>query len=156
MLELTYQPMSIGEHQLNILFNNKLDRQLAINVIPDESNYLSRLKPFGPGLKRAIVGLPTEFYVDLNQTTNTDIHFRLEPSYQAEIDFEQQMAMVRYVPLDEGDCPIHILENDKDIQRSPFIAKVEKNISHRGKPRIRVIGLPKQIVLHRTVEFQVR
>ncbi|CAF3931477.1 unnamed protein product, partial [Rotaria magnacalcarata] len=155
VLELTYQPMSIGEHKLIILFNNKIDRQLTIDVMQDESNYLSKLKPFGPGLKRAIVGLPTEFYVDLNQTTNNNIHFRLEPSYQAEIDYEQQMATVRYIPLGEGDCPIHILENDKDISSSPFNAKIEKNIIYHEKPRIRVIGLSKQIILHRPVEFQV-
>ncbi|CAF4604114.1 unnamed protein product [Rotaria sp. Silwood1] len=155
LLELTYQPMSIGEHQLIILFNNKVHRQLTIDVIHDESNYLSKLKPFGPGLKRAIVDLPTEFYVDLNQTINSDIHFRLEPSYQAEIDYEQQLATVRYVPSEEGNCPIHILENDKDILHSPFIAQVEKNIKYRDKPRISVIGLSKQIILHRPVEFQV-
>ncbi|CAF3552060.1 unnamed protein product [Rotaria socialis] len=155
VLELTYQPMSIGEHKLIILFNNKIDRQLTIDVMQDESNYLSKLKPFGPGLKRAIVGLPTEFYVDLNQTTNNNIHFRLQPSYQAEIDYEQQMATVRYIPLEEGDCPIHILENDKDISSSPFNAKIEKNIIHHENPRIRVIGLSKQIILHRPVEFQV-
>jgi len=157
VLELTYQPMSIGKHQLIILFNNKIHHQLIINVIHDELNYLSKLKPFGPGLKRAICGLPTEFYVDLNQTTNNNnIHFRLEPSYQAEIDYEQQMATVRYIPLKEGDCPIHILENDKDISHSPFIAHVEKNVTLREQPRIRVIGLSKKIILHRPVEFQVR
>jgi hypothetical protein len=156
LLELTYQPMSIGEHKLVILFNNKIHRQLTIDVIHDELNYLSKLKPFGPGLKRAIVGLPTEFYVDLNQTSNQNIHFRLEPSYQAEIDYEQQMATVRYIPLKEGDCPIHILENDKDISRSPFIAHIEKSSISREKPRVRVVGLSKQIMLHRPVEFQVR
>ncbi|CAF0986572.1 unnamed protein product [Rotaria sordida] len=155
LIELTYQPMSIGEHQLIILFNNKIHRQLTIDVINDELNYLSKLKPFGPGLKHAIVGLPTEFYVDLNQTINHDIHFRLEPSYHAEIDYEQQLATVRYIPFEDGNCPIHILENDKDILHSPFIAQIEKNITYHEKPRIRVIGLSKQIVLHRPVEFQV-
>jgi hypothetical protein len=159
LLELTYQPMSIGEHQLIVLFNNKMHRQLIIDVINDDFNYLSKLKPFGPGLQRAIVGLPTEFYVDLNQTANhqnQNIHFRLEPSYQAEIDYEQQMATVRYIPLKEGDCPVHILENDKDISHSPFIARVEKNFTLHEKPRVRVIDLSKQIILHRPIEFQVR
>ncbi|CAF0821680.1 unnamed protein product [Adineta ricciae] len=155
LLELTYQPMSIGEHRLLVLFNNTIHRQVAIDVIQDELNFPSKLKPFGPGLKRAIVGLPTEFYVDLNQTLHPNIHFRLEPSYQAEIDYEQQMATVRYVPLTEGKCPIHILENDKDITNSPFIAHVDKSLSLRDKPRIRVVGLPKELMLHRTVEFQV-
>jgi hypothetical protein len=148
--------MSIGEHELIILFNNKIHQRLTIDVIHDELNFLSKLKPFGPGLKRAIVGLPTEFYVDLNQTTNNNIHFRLEPSYQAEIDYEQQMATVRYTPTQEGDCPIQILENDRDISHSPFIAHVEKNSTLFDEPRIRVIGLSKQINLHRPVEFQVR
>jgi hypothetical protein len=156
LLELTNQPMSVGEHQLIILFHNKIHRELTIDVIHDQSNYLSKLKPFGPGLKRAIVGLPAEFYVDLNQTTHNDIHFRLEPSYHADIDYEQQMATVRYTPLKEGDCPIQILENDKDISHSPFIARVEKNFTLCDKPRIRVIGLLEQITLHRLVEFQVR
>jgi hypothetical protein len=148
--------MSIGKHQLSIFFQNKIDQQLPIDVIHDELTYLSKLKPFGPGLQRATLGLPTEFYVDLNQTTNTNIHFRLESSYQAEIDYEQQMATVRYIPLNEGDFPVHILENDKDIPNSPFIAHIDKNFILREKPRIRVIGLSKEIILHRSVEFQVR
>lgn len=156
ILELTYQPMSIGQYELFILFNNQIHRQLLINIIPDELNYLSKLKPFGPGLKHAIVGLPTEFYIDLNQTTNTNIHFRLESSYQAEIDYEQQMAVVRYIPLKEGYTPIHILEDDKDIPNSPFNVHVETNFTLREKPRIRVVGLSKKLILHRSVEFQVR
>ena len=155
LLELTYQPMSTGKHQLSITFNHRIDRQMTIDVIHDESNSLSRLRPFGPGLRRAIAGLPTEFYVDLNQTTNQNIHFRLEPSYQAEIDYEQQMATVRYVPSDEGDCPVHILEDDRDIPQSPFIARIARNSTMRGKPRIRVFGLPNEIILHRPVEFEV-
>ena len=155
LLELTYQPMSAGKHQLSIHFNHRIDRQMTIDVIHDESNYLSKLRPFGPGLRRAVAGLPTEFYVDLNQTTNQNIHFRLEPSYQAEIDYEQQMATVRYVPSGEGDCPVHILEDDRDIPLSPFFARIDRNSSVRGKPRIRVFGLSKDIILHRPVEFEV-
>ena len=47
-------------------------------------------------------------------------------------------------------------QNDKDISHSPFIAQVEKNILFRGTPRVRVVGLPKEIILHRPIEFQVR
>ena len=159
LLELTYQPMSIGEHKLSISFNKKFHRQLIIDVIHDETNYLSKSKPFGPGLQRAIVGLPTEFYVDLNQQTVTNqnyIQFCLEPSYQAEIDYEQQMATVRYTPLKEGDCPIHILECNKDIQQSPFIAHVKEELVLPETPRIHVVGLTEQMIIHRPVEFQVR
>ena len=151
--------MSIGEHQLSISFNNKLQRQLIIDVINDETNYLSKLKPFGPGLRRGIVGLPTEFYVHLNQqtiTNNNFIQFCLEPSYQAVIDYEQQMATVRYTPLKQGDCPIRILEDNKDVLHSPFIAHIEQELISHGKPRIQIIGLTKQIIIHRPVEFQVR
>lgn len=158
LLELTYQPMTIGEYQLKIFFRKQMHRQWIIDVINDESNYLSKLRPFGPGLSRAIVGYPTEFYVDLNQTNNhqTNIHFRLEPSYQAEVDYEQQLATVRYIPLRDGDCPINILENDREISHSPFIARVEKALVEQDKPRVRVVGLGKKIILHRPVEFQVR
>ncbi|CAF0814920.1 unnamed protein product [Rotaria sp. Silwood1] len=162
LLELTYQPMSIGEHKLTISYNNKIHRQLIIDVIHDEINYLSKLKPFGPGLQRAIVGIPTEFYVDLSQqklinpTINTNhIQFCLEPSYHAEIDYEQHMATVRYTPLIEGKCPIHILEHNKDIQHSPFIANIKKeNILH-NKPSIHITGLSQNIIVHRPVEFEV-
>ncbi|CAF0809482.1 unnamed protein product [Adineta steineri] len=162
LLELTYQPMSTGEHQLSILFNNKLQRQLTIDVKNDETNYLSKLKPFGPGLKRAIVGLPTEFYVDLNQQITTNainnqnhIQFSLQPSYHAEIDYEQQMATLRYTPLKEGDCPIHILEYNKDTSHSPYIAHVKQENLSQEKPRIHVNGLTQQISIHRPVEFRV-
>lgn len=155
LLELTYQPMSIGEHQLSISFNHQIDRLIKIQVQPEESNFLSRLRPFGAGLRRAALGFPTEFYVDLNQTTNQNIHFRLEPSYHAEIDYEQQLATVRYIPTEEGFCPIQILENDRDVNNSPFLARIEKYPQARHQPRVRVFGLPKDLVLHRTVEFQV-
>ena len=158
LLELTYQPMSIGEYQLRIFFQNQMHRQWLIDVINDESHYLSKLRPFGPGLHRAIVGYPTEFYVDLNQINNqqNNIHFRLEPSYQAEVDYEQQLATVRYIPTEDGPCPIDILENDRAISQSPFIARVERTITGQDKPHIRVVGLGKKIILHRPVEFQVR
>jgi hypothetical protein len=159
LLELTYQPMSIGEHQLSISFNEKFHRQLNIHVIHDEMNSLSKLKPFGPGLKRAIVGLPTEFYVDLNHQTTSNHHpiqFSLEPSYQAEIDYEQQMATVRYTPFEQGDCPIHILEYNKDILHSPFIAHIKQEVVLHEKPRIHVKGLTEQIIIHRPIEFQVK
>ena len=156
LLELTYQPMSIGEYQLTIRFDQQIHRQMTIDVIHDEANSCSQFKPFGPGLQRAIVGLPTEFYVDLKQTTSENIHFRLEPSYQAEIDFEQQLATVRYVPSEEGICPVHILQNDREISSSPFLAHVEKKSIGGASPRIRVVGLSKKLILHRPVEFQVR
>ena len=66
------------------------------------------------------------------------------------------MATVRYTPLKEGDCPIHILENNKDTLHSPFIAQVKKEILLTDKPRIDVIGLTNEIIIHRPVEFRVR
>ncbi|CAF2054299.1 unnamed protein product [Rotaria magnacalcarata] len=162
LLELTYQPMSIGEHQLTISYHNKMHRQLIIDVKNDETNCLSILKPFGPGLQRAIVGLPTEFYVDLSQqkltnptTNHSHLQFCLEPSYHAEIDYEQQMATVRYTPLVGGICPIHIIEHNKDIQNSPFICHVKREHISKDKPHIRIIGLSEQIIIHRPVEFEV-
>lgn len=154
LLELTYQPMTIGEYQVKVFFRKQMHRQWIIDVIHDQSNSLSKCRPFGPGLSRAIVGYPTEFYVELNHQNN--IHFRLEPSYQAELDYEQQLATVRYTPLQTGDCPIDILENDREISSSPFIARVEKAMSEQEKPRVRVVGLGKKIIVHRSVEFQVR
>lgn len=158
LLELTYQPMSIGEHELSISFNNILQRQLIIHVINDEINTLTKFKPFGPGLQRAIVGIPTEFYVDLNHQTianHNPIQFSLEPSYHAEIDYEQQMATVRYTPLKSGDCPIHILEYNKDILNSPFIAHIKQENNIEKKPQIYVKGLTEDIIIHRPIEFQV-
>ena len=160
LLELTYQPMSVGQHQLSISFNERIDRQLTLDVIQEESNSLSKLKPFGPGLQRAIVGLPTEFYVHLHAPTvkmhlHDHLQFCLEPSYQAEIDYEQQLATVRYTPKHAGDCPIHILEYNKDIRQSPFLAHFRKVSFTKGPPRVQVTGLSAKIIVHRSVEFQV-
>ncbi|CAF0925368.1 unnamed protein product [Adineta ricciae] len=162
LLELTYQPMSVGAHELSIVFNNKLQRQITIDVKNDEMNSSSKLKPFGPGLKRAIVGCPTEFYVDLHQQSlangminQNHLQFSLEPSYHAEIDYEQEMATLRYTPLKEGDCPIHILQYNKDITNSPYMAYVKQECLAEGKPRVQVIGLPDEIIIHRLIEFRV-
>ena len=157
LLELTYQPMSVGQHRLQVCFNQKFHREIFLDVIHDEINLLSKLKPFGPGLKRAIAGQPTEFYVDLNQTSeHNQIHFRFEASYQAEIDYEQQLATVKYTPMSEGYLPIEIIENERELSSSPFLVYVENLANIKSKPNIRVIGLVKQLILHRKNEFQVR
>jgi hypothetical protein len=155
LLELTYQPMSIGKHQLSIVFDNRLILERTIDVVHDESYSLSKLRSFGPGLRHAIAGLPTEFYVDLTQSTNQNIHFRLEPSYEAIIDYEKQLATVRYVPIDDEQCSIQILENDRDILQSPFTAQIDKINAVHVKPNIYVIDLPKEMILHQAIEFQV-
>ena len=48
------------------------------------------------------------------------------------------MATVRYISLKEGNCPVHILENDKDISHSPFISHIEK-IEHYVKNHVYVL-----------------
>ena len=160
LLELTYQPMSIGSHQLYIIYQDKIDQQLTIDVINDESNISSCLKTFGPGLRNPVVGLPTEFYVLLGSSTlktiaQDHLQFSLKPSFQAEIDYEQQLATVRFQPVEDGECPIHILENNRDINNSPFMARFRTVTLQSIPPRVKVVGLPKKLVLRRPVEFQV-
>ena len=161
LLELTYQAMSVGQHHLSVSWNEQLDRQLTIDVINDESTCSSKFTPFGPGLRRAIVGMPTEFYVNLTEQINKSINhdhlqFCLEPSFQAEIDYERQLATVRYTPLREGDCPVHILEYNRDIARSPFLARItDKRVQKDAPPRLEVTGLPERMIIHRPFEFQV-
>jgi hypothetical protein len=161
LLELTYQPMSTGQYQLSIFYEERVDQQLTIDVIDDEENALIQFKPFGPGLQRAILGLPTEFYIQLySQTTKTINHdhlqFSMKPSYQAEIDYEKHMATVRYTANEEIDFPVHILEHDRDILQSPFTASVKKVSFRDGSPFVRVHGLLQNMIIHRPVDFQVR
>ena len=161
LLELTYQAMSVGQHNLSVSWNDQLDRQLTIDVINDESTCSSRFKPFGPGLRRAIVGIPTEFYVNLTEQINKNINhdhlqFCLEPSFHAEIDYERQLATVRYTPRREGDCPVHILEYNRDIAQSPFLARITvERIPNDAPPRLHVTGLSERLIIHRPFEFQV-
>lgn len=161
LLELTYQPMSIGQYQLSVAFNGIIDRQLIIDVIDDETNSLTTYQPFGPGLQRGLVDLPTEFYIKLQSNTiktiNEDhLQFSMEPGFHAELDYEQQMATVRYIPTVGGPCPIRILQSNRDIPQSPFMAHIRKMSFAHETPRVSVHGLSKNIVIHRPVEFQVK
>lgn len=160
LLELTYQPMSIGSHQLQILYKDRLDRQLTIEVVSEETNSSIVVKTFGPALREYIVGLPTEFYVFMASSvekTNTQDHlqFSLKHSFHAEIDYERRLATVRFTPDEEGRFPIRIIEENDDITDSPFMTISRKIKSFSFVPNVRVHGLPKNIVIHHTVEFQV-
>jgi len=63
---------------------------------------------------------------------------------------------MNYTPMSEGYLPIEIIENERELSSSPFLVYVENLANIKSKPNIRVIGLDKQLILHRKNEFQVR
>lgn len=86
----------------------------------------SDIVAFGPGLRGGIVGYPAAFVVETNGETGS-LGFTIAGPSQAEIECHDNgdgSALVKYHPTAPGDYSVHILCDEDDIPKSPFIAHV--------------------------------
>lgn len=126
-----YQPVKEGRHIIVI----KTDGQeipkspFEIDVGPYKK---TAIEAYGPGLKGGIVSYPALFTVETNGETAA-LGFKILGPSQAKIEFHDNgdgSADVRYYPTAPGEYAIHILRNNEDIPRSPYIAEILPNADY--------------------------
>lgn len=120
-----YTPIKEGRHVVMITYGGKEipKSPFEVNVGPYKE---SNIRAFGPGLRAGIVGHPAKFTVDTNGETGA-LGFSIEGPSKAKIECNDNgdgTADVSYLPTAPGQYAVHILCDNEDIPKSPYIATI--------------------------------
>jgi filamin len=88
----------------------------------------SHIKAYGSGLEGGVVGYPANFIVETNWETDR-LGFFIEGPSQARIDCADNLdgsVNVTYWPTVVGEYAVHVLCDNEDIPRSPYMAWIEQ------------------------------
>ncbi|XP_070164422.1 filamin-like isoform X3 [Polyergus mexicanus] len=154
-----YTPIKEGRHVVMITYGGKEipKSPFEVNVGPYKE---SNIKAFGPGLHTGIVGHPAKFTVDTNGETGA-LGFSIEGPSKAKIECNDNgdgTADVSYLPTAPGQYAVHILCDNEDIPKSPYIATISpktdfdpEKVEVHG-PGIQPEGVAKDKPTHFTVD----
>ncbi|XP_025106447.1 filamin-A-like isoform X3 [Pomacea canaliculata] len=123
--ECIYVPSKPGNYIINVTFGEQhiSKSPFKVEVGPVWS---SKIVAFGPGLEGGVVNQPAIFTVETNGEVGA-LGFSIEGPSQAKIDCKDNgdgSADVTYWPTVPGEYAVHILCNDQDIPKSPYMANV--------------------------------
>jgi filamin len=123
--EAVYNPRKEGRHVVMVTFaGQEIPRSpFDVNVGPYKQ---TMIRAYGPGLTSGVVGYPALFTVETNGETGA-LGFSIEGPSQAKIDCHDNgdgSADVRYYPTAPGEYAVHILCDNEDIPKSPYIAHI--------------------------------
>ncbi|XP_021916472.1 filamin-A isoform X3 [Zootermopsis nevadensis] len=123
--EAVYHPRKEGRHVVMVTFaGQEIPRSpFDVNVGPYKQ---TRIRAYGPGLAGGVVGYPALFTVETNGETGA-LGFSIEGPSQAKIDCHDNgdgSADVRYYPTAPGEYAVHILCDNEDIPKSPYISQI--------------------------------
>ncbi|KAL4100972.1 hypothetical protein QTP88_020993 [Uroleucon formosanum] len=123
--EATYYPRKVGRHVVMVTFGGveipKAPFEVHVNPFKE-----TLIRAYGPGLTGGVVSHPAMFTVETNGETGS-LGFSIEGPSKAKIDCQDNgdgSADVRYYPMAPGEYAVHILCDNEDIPKSPYIANV--------------------------------
>ncbi|XP_017775738.1 PREDICTED: filamin-A isoform X2 [Nicrophorus vespilloides] len=120
-----YQPSKEGRYVVMVTFAGQdiYRSPFEVNVGPYKE---TMIRAYGPGLTGGVVGYPSLFVVETNGETGA-LGFSIQGPSQAKIecfDNGDGSADVKYYPTAPGEYAVHILCNDEDIPKSPYISQI--------------------------------
>uniref|UniRef100_A0A1B0FQE1 Calponin-homology (CH) domain-containing protein n=1 Tax=Glossina morsitans morsitans TaxID=37546 RepID=A0A1B0FQE1_GLOMM len=123
--ECHYFPMKEGRYVAVVTFaGQEINKSpFEVKVGPKKD---SNIVAFGPGLRGGVVGYPAAFVVETNGETGA-LGFTVAGPSQAEIECHDNgdgSALVKYHPTATGEYSVHILCDEEDIPKSPYIAQI--------------------------------
>ncbi|XP_060856189.1 filamin-A isoform X2 [Metopolophium dirhodum] len=123
--EATYYPRKVGRHVVMVTFGGveipKAPFEVHVNPFKE-----TLIRAYGPGLTGGVVSHPAMFTVETNGETGS-LGFSIEGPSKAKIDCQDNgdgSADVRYYPMAPGEYAVHILCDNEDIPKSPYMANV--------------------------------
>ncbi|TGZ55158.1 hypothetical protein CRM22_010478 [Opisthorchis felineus] len=159
LFDCSYNPQRAGLHQVHVRYGGDHIMLSPFNV--DVGPYKdSRIRAFGPGLSGGVVNKPAVFVVETNGETGA-LGFSIEGPSEARIDCTDNgdgSATVAYWPTAPGEYAVHILCNDENIPKSPFMVPIEPDMGKCDPDRVKVHGpgvLPTGNVAGQPTEFVV-
>lgn len=123
--ECHYYPALEGRYVIMVKYGTAEVSKAPFEVIVGPK-CLTSIIAYGPGLDAGVVGYSAAFVVEMNGETGA-LGFSVAGPSQAEIECHDNgdgSALVRYLPTVAGEYAIHVLCDNDDIARSPFIAQI--------------------------------
>ena len=102
----------------------------------------TKIRCYGPGLQGGIVGYPADFTVETNGETGA-LGFSIEGPSQAKIDCKDNgdgSADISYYPTAPGEYAVHVLCNEEDIPKSPWMADIQPNMGQFDAGKVIATG----------------
>ncbi|XP_048239132.1 filamin-A-like isoform X3 [Haliotis rufescens] len=120
-----YSPTKPGNYVINVTFGDVHITKSPFKV--EVGPFIeSKIRAYGPGLEAGVVGQPAVFTVETNGEVGA-LGFSIEGPSQAKIDCKDNgdgSADVTYWPTTAGEYAVHILCNEQDIPKSPYMAQI--------------------------------
>nr|CAH8850742.1 unnamed protein product [Trichobilharzia regenti] len=141
LFDCSYTPQRPGTHQVNVRYGGDhiMLSPFTVEVAPYKE---SRIRAFGPGLVGGVVNKPAVFVVETNGETGA-LGFSIEGPSEARIDCTDNgdgSATVAYWPTAPGEYAVHILCNDENIPKSPFMVPIEPDMGKCDPERVKAHG----------------
>ncbi|CAG9759879.1 unnamed protein product [Ceutorhynchus assimilis] len=120
-----YNPLKEGRYRVMVTFaGNEIHKSpFEVNVGPYKETVI---QAYGPGLNGGVVNYPALFTVETNGETGA-LGFSIQGPSQAKIECHDNgdgSADVRYYPTAPGEYAVHILCDNEDIPKSPYISQI--------------------------------
>ena len=154
-----YKPLKEGRYRVMIKFAGQdiPKSPFDVNVGPKKQ---SSIVAFGPGLSSGIVAQPACFVVETNGETGA-LGFSVAGPSQAKIECHDNgdgSALVKYYPTAPGEYAVHILCDEEDIPKSPFMAQVILQPQDVHPQNVKVYGPgvePNSVEVGKKTEFTI-
>lgn len=124
--EAHYFPNKEGRYRVMISFDGQEIQKSPFDVAVGPK-FQSNVIAYGPGLRGGVVGHPATFTVETNGDPGK-LGFSVAGPSKAPItlkDNEDGSCCVTYLPTEPGEYAVHVLIDEQDIPKSPFMATIE-------------------------------
>lgn len=120
---VNFTPTQLGEYLLSICFGGTPITPQPFRLQCLGVGDSTKVRAFGPGLERGLVGQPAEFMIDTRGAGQGGLGVTVEGPCEAAINCRDNgdgTCNVAYLPTEPGDYTVNITFNDCHIMGSPF------------------------------------
>ncbi|XP_064905473.1 LOW QUALITY PROTEIN: filamin-C [Columba livia] len=159
--ECEYLPKVPGRYQVSITWGGYAIPRSPFEVQVAPPPGTQKVRAWGPGLERGVVGQSADFVVEAIGTEVGTLGFSIEGPSQARIECDDRgdgSCDVRYWPTESGDYAVHVVCDDEDIRDSPFIAHVLPAAPGSWPDKVKAFGPglePNGCIVERPAEFTI-
>ncbi|XP_047658290.1 filamin-C-like isoform X2 [Tachysurus fulvidraco] len=159
--ECSYKPVVPGKYTVTITWGGQPIPRSPFEVEVGLEAGQQKVRAWGPGLERGVVGKSADFVVEAIGTEVGSLGFSIEGPSQAKIECDDKgdgSCDVRYWPTEAGDYAVHVLCDDEDIKDSPFMAHIFPAPNNLFPEKVKAFGpglQPSGVIVNKSAEFTI-
>ncbi|XP_059218765.1 filamin-A isoform X7 [Stomoxys calcitrans] len=155
---VNFTPTQLGEYLLSICFGGTpiTPRPFRLQCLSGSDS--NKVRAFGPGLEKGLVGQPAEFMIDTRGAGQGGLGVTVEGPCEAAINCRDNgdgTCNVAYLPTEAGDYTVNITFNERHINGSPF-QPIIFPLPNLSNTRVSGIGIqPHGVIMNEKTDFMV-